>query len=149
MHLKEEYNSIKTLLGTLRYDEYGWDVIGDFKIVPFLTGLQGGFTMSPCYLCLWDSRNTAAHYNRKYWPQRTEFYMRKHNVKCDPLVNLQKALFSPLHIKLGLMKQFITALDKKFAAFKYLRDFFPKLSEAKVKAGVFVGPQIKKILECT
>lgn len=25
---------------------------------------------------------------------------------------------------------------------------FPKLSEAKVKAGVFVGPQIKKVIEC-
>jgi hypothetical protein len=46
------------------------------------------------------------------------------------------------------MKQFVTALGKESAAFEYLRDFFPKLSEAKVKAGVFVGPQIKKILEC-
>ena len=25
---------------------------------------------------------------------------------------------------------------------------FPKLSEAKIKAGIFVGPQIKKIMEC-
>ncbi|XP_053543491.1 glutamate receptor ionotropic, kainate 4 [Ictalurus punctatus] len=46
------------------------------------------------------------------------------------------------------MKQFVTALDKKLAAFKYLQDFFSKLSEAKVKAIVFIGPQIKKILEC-
>jgi hypothetical protein len=50
----------------------------------------------------------------------------------------------PLHIKLGLMKQFGTALDKELAAFEYMRDFFPKLSEAKVKAGVFVGPQIRR-----
>ncbi|XP_061407376.1 uncharacterized protein LOC133342308 isoform X2 [Lethenteron reissneri] len=40
------------------------------------------------------------------------------------------------------------AVDKESAAFKYLQDFFPKLSEAKIKASVFVGPQIKKILEC-
>ncbi|XP_061409274.1 uncharacterized protein LOC133343600 isoform X2 [Lethenteron reissneri] len=46
------------------------------------------------------------------------------------------------------MKQFVRAVDKESAAFKYLQDFFPKLSEAKVKAGVFVEPQIKKILEC-
>ncbi|XP_076351330.1 uncharacterized protein LOC143247340 [Tachypleus tridentatus] len=89
------------------------------------------------------------HYNRKLWPQRTEFSVGRHNVKCESLVDLQKVLFPPLHIKLGLMKQFSTALDKESAAFKYLRDFFPKLSKAKVKAGVFVGPQIKKILECT
>jgi len=30
----------------------------------------------------------------------------------------------------------------------YLQDLFPKLFEAKVKAGIFVGPQIKKIIEC-
>ncbi|KAK9745402.1 hypothetical protein QE152_g7003 [Popillia japonica] len=46
------------------------------------------------------------------------------------------------------MKRFVTALDKKSAAFKYLRYLFPQLFEAKVKAGVFVGPQIKKVLEC-
>ena len=54
----------------------------------------------------------------------------------------------PLHIKLGLIKQFVTALDKESAAFKYLQDLFPQLSEAKVNAGLFVGPQIKKIIEC-
>ncbi|XP_058879412.1 uncharacterized protein LOC131737009 [Acipenser ruthenus] len=144
VHLKEDYNSIKTLLDALKYDEYGWEVIGDFKIVAFLIGLQGGFTKFPCYLCLWDSRDTKAHYHRRDWPQRTEFSVGRNNVKWEP----RKVLMPPLHIKLGLIKQFVRALDKESAAFKYLQDFFPKLSEAKVKAGVFVGPQIKKILEC-
>ena len=39
------------------------------------------------------------------------------------------------------------ALDKKSVAFKYHWDFFPKLFVVKVKAGVFMGPQIKKIIE--
>ena len=43
----------------------------------------------------------------------------------------------PLHIKLGLMKQFVKKLDEKSEAFKHLKKFFPKLSEAKVKAGVY------------
>lgn len=47
-------------------------------------------------------------------------------------------------LTLGLRKQFITALDKDSAAFKYLQVFFPKLSEAKVEASVFVGPQIRR-----
>ncbi|XP_076359548.1 uncharacterized protein LOC143251981 isoform X1 [Tachypleus tridentatus] len=50
VHLKEEYNSVKTLLEALKYDECGWDVIGDFKMVTLLMGLQGGFTKFPCYL---------------------------------------------------------------------------------------------------
>ncbi|GAA6091683.1 uncharacterized protein LOC119261597 [Tachysurus ichikawai] len=45
------------------------------------------------------------------------------------------------------MKLFVTALDKESATSTYLLDFFPKLSEAKFKSTVFVGPQIKMILE--
>ena len=69
-------------------------------------------------------------------------------MKWEPLIEPHKVLMPPLHIKLGLIKQFVTALDKESAAFQYLQDLFPKLSEAKVRAGIFVGPQIKKIIEC-
>ncbi|KAL6477291.1 hypothetical protein MHYP_G00131260 [Metynnis hypsauchen] len=149
VHLKEEYTSVKMLLGALKYDEYGWEVIGDFKMVSFLMGLQGGFTKYPCFICLWDSRDTKAHYHRRDWPQRTEFTVGKDNVKWEPLVDPCKVLMPPLHIKLGLIKQFVRALDKESRAFNYLQDLFPKLSEAMIKAGVFVGPQIKKIIECS
>ncbi|XP_058890837.1 uncharacterized protein LOC131740095 [Acipenser ruthenus] len=43
VHLKEDYNSIKTLLDALKYDEYGWEVIGDFKMVAFLMGFPAIF----------------------------------------------------------------------------------------------------------
>ena len=55
----------------------------------------------------------------------------------------------PLHIKLSLIKQFVKAVNMNSEAFKYLQNFFPKLSEAKIKAGAFIGLQIRKILECT
>ncbi|MGH0118403.1 UNVERIFIED_CONTAM: hypothetical protein FKN15_023339 [Acipenser sinensis] len=97
-------------------------------MVAFLMGLQGGFTKFPCYLCLWDSWDTKAHYHRRDWPQRTEFFVGRNNVKWEPLVDPRNVLMPPLHIKLGLMKQFVRALDKESAAFKYLQDFFPKLS---------------------
>ena len=74
--------------------------------------------------------------------------MGKSNVKWEPLIEPQKVLMPPLHIKLGLIKQSVTALDKESAAFKYLQFLFPKLPDAKVKAGTFVGPHIKKIIEC-
>ncbi|XP_058889662.1 uncharacterized protein LOC131739473 [Acipenser ruthenus] len=91
---------------------------------------------SNCYFCMVDPS------------KQTELSVGRNNVKWEPLVDPRKVLMPPLHIRLGLMKQFVRALDKESAAFKYLQDFFPKLSEAKVKAGVFVGPQIKKILKC-
>ena len=108
-------------------------------MIAFLLGLQGGFITYPCHLCLWDSRDTKAHYHQKIWPRRIEFTVGKDNIKWSPLVDPKKVLLPPLHIKPGLIKQFVKALeDKDAAAFQSL---FPKLSEAKVKAGIFVGPK--------
>ena len=77
VHLKENYDSIKMLLTAIKYMEYKWEVIGDFKMVCFLTGMQGGYTKYFCYLCLWDSRNDAAHYQQKHWPVGTEYEVGK------------------------------------------------------------------------
>ena len=147
VHLKKDYTSVKMLLSALKYDGYGREVIGDFKIVSFLMGLQSRFPKFPCFHCLWDSRDTKAHHHRKDRPQRTEFPVRKSNVKWEPLIKPQK--LEQLLIKLGLViKQFVTALDMESVAFKYQQGPFPKLPETNVKAGIFIGPQIKKLLEC-
>ena len=39
------------------------------------------------------------------------------------------------------MKQFVKALDCEGEAFQEIRAMFPKLSDAKVKGGIFVGPE--------
>ena len=39
-------------------------------------------------------------------------------------------------MKLGLMKQFLKALDKDGDCFKYLVDRFPGLTDAKIKVGI-------------
>ena len=115
-------------------------------MVAFLLGLQGGFIKFQCFLCLWDSRATSEHYRRKNWEQRTEFAVGTRNVMWEPqLVDPRNVLMPPLHIKLGLMKQFVKALNQESDAFKYLPAFFPKLSDAKIKGGIFVGPQIEDL----
>ena len=58
-------------------------------------------------------------------------------------------LLPPLHIKLGLMKNFVKALHKHRAAFQHLSTVFPALSAANLKEGIFVGPQIQKVLKDT
>ncbi|GFX92509.1 uncharacterized protein TNCV_1707851 [Trichonephila clavipes] len=45
------------------------------------------------------------------------------------------------------MEQFVKALDKEGACFKYLCEQFPGLSDAKLKEGIFVGPDIRKLLK--
>ncbi|KAK1793082.1 hypothetical protein P4O66_011490, partial [Electrophorus voltai] len=45
----------------------------------------------------------------------------------------------------NLMKNLVKAMDRNGSAFKYLYEKFPWLSEAKIKEGIFVGPQIHQL----
>ena len=78
--------------------------------------------------------------------KKNNFSVGKSNIKWDRLIELIKILMPPLHIKLGLIKQFVEALDKNSDAFKYLQNSFPKISKERIKASVSVGPEIRKIL---
>ena len=98
VHLKEDYTSVKMLLSALKYNDHGWEVIGNFKMVSFLMDLQGGFTKFPCFLCLWDSQDTEAHSRRRDWPERNEFSVGMNSVKWEPLIDPRKVLMPPLHI---------------------------------------------------
>ena len=51
-----------------------------------------------------------------------------------------------MHIKLGLAKQFVKALKPTNRAFRHIRRVFPSISEAKVKGGIFVAAQIRRML---
>ena len=47
------------------------------------------------------------------------------------------------------MKNIVKALYKNGAAFQHLSTVFPGLSAAKLKEGIFVGPQIREVLKDT
>ena len=117
-------------------------------MVAFLMGLEGGLTKFPCYVGYWDSRDTTAHYHRGIWPKRTKFSAGKSKVKWDPLIYPSKILMPSLHLKLGLIKQFVKSMDKNSDAFQYLQNF-SMISEAKTNAAGFIGPQIKKCLSAS
>ena len=51
-----------------------------------------------------------------------------------------------LHIKVELIKKFVKALDKD-GDLKYICRFLPSLTIEKLKAGIFDGPQIWKLLK--
>ena len=146
VNLKEEYKNIKIVLERLQYHVHGWLICVDLKMVNFLLGQQGGYTKYPCFLCYWDSRATAEHWVRNEWPQRQSLASGDKNVINDPLVDRKNIVFPPLHIKLGLMKQFVKALDHSGECFSYICSTFPGLSEEKKKAGIFDGPQIRTLM---
>lgn len=55
------------------------------------------------------------------------------DIMKENLVNSKKIFLAPLHIKLGIMKQFVNPFPRRGKRFKYLRDKFPTLSKAKLK----------------
>ena len=148
VHLKESYERIEILLDAIQYNEYKWYLCGDMKIIGILMGMQGEFTKHCGFLCLRDSRATAEHYVRKDWPPRVTYIPGNANIKEVPLVDPKNVLMPPLHIKLGLMKNFVKQLGKsKSKGFAFLCNKFPNISEAKLKEGIFVGPQIREVLK--
>ena len=50
------------------------------------------------------------------------------------------------HVKLGLMKNFVKAMDHNGTEFLYLRQKFFLLSDAKIQEGVSTGPDIHSLL---
>lgn len=146
VHMEENYNVLATILEKIKYQEHQWMVCGDFKILTILLGQQGGYTKYPCFLCLWDSRAKQLHWTKTDWPPRDSLTPGEKNVINTTLVPPEKVLLPPLHIKLGLIKQFVKSLPRDGDCFRYLCSKFPKLSEAKLKEGVFTGPDIRKLL---
>lgn len=86
---------------------------------------------------------------KKEWPTRVQLNVGRHNVIRTPLIQPSNYLLPPLHIKLGLIKQYVKALDKDGDCFQYLRGKFPAISDAKLKEGIFNGPQIRTLFQDT
>ena len=140
---------MELLLEAIKYSEYQWSLCWDLKVIGLLMGMQAGFTKYCCFLCLWDSWAVSQHYKQKYWGSWSTFVPGKHSLKENPLVDMNKVRLPPLHIKLGLMKNFAKALHKNCAAFQRLSTVFPGLYAAKLKEGIFVRPQTREVLKDT
>ncbi|QQP48982.1 Uncharacterized protein FKW44_009477 [Caligus rogercresseyi] len=120
--LKEKYEAVKYVLDKIQYEQHKWIICVDLKMVNFLLGQQSGFTK-------------VQHYVKKEWPARDQLVPGARNIIHEPF--------------LGLMKQFTRALDKDGRCFNYLCRAFPRLTSEKVKAGIFDGPQIRKLIKDT
>ena len=87
-----------------------------------------------------------SHYVREEWPLSQGLKPGSHNVQSHPLFEPNKILLPPLHIKLGLMKNFVKAIDSKGSGFSFLQDNFSQTIMEKLKVGIFDGPQIKELM---
>ena len=136
---------MKILMEAINYDKFKWQICGDLKVIALLLGLKQGSTKYCCFICEWDSRARSLHYSRKDWPARKSLEPGIMNVENQQLVEPSKILLPSMHFKLGLMKNFVKVMEQEEASFTYLREKFPRLSEAKLKEGIFIGPQIQEL----
>ena len=117
-NMKESYESMKILLGKIKYDEFRWKECGDLKVVTLLLGMQLGYTKYCYLLSKWDSLDKKNHYVNQLWPKRTSPTLGEKNVVNPPLVLPVKSFLPPLHIKLGLMKNSVKGLSKTGRGFE-------------------------------
>lgn len=101
-----------------------------------MTGLKQGLAKHQCFMCLWEGRKKELHYTDHQWPARVTFHLGENCVDYEPLVPMSKIILPPLHIKLGLISNFVKALDRDNDAYKHLQTIFPRLSAAKINAGI-------------
>lgn len=111
-------------------------------MVNFILGEQAGYTKYPfSFVCgiAGIMNNTG---KRRIDPHVTSLLWGRKNITNEPLVNCNRIILPPLHIKLGLMKQFVKALIKEGSCFSYICKAFSGLNNEKLKAEIFDGKQI-------
>jgi len=75
------------------------------------------------------------------WPKRTSLTPGEKNVVNPPLILPEKIFLPPLHIKLGLVGNFVKGMEKTGRGLEYVRNNFPNVSDAKIKEVIFIGPR--------
>ena len=134
------------MLDALQYPKYSWKICEDLKVISLILGLRLGYTEYMCFLCLWNSRDDSNHFSKVLWEPRQALTAGRFNVKHVPLADPKNVLLPPLHIKLGLMKCFVRAIDHQGFGFKYLKEKFElSKSDAKIIDGIFIGLEIRKL----
>jgi hypothetical protein len=96
------------MLEKVNNEHHNWDICGEFKMLGFLGGLQGGHTKYWCFLCLWNSSAADQHYVQSKWPARKQRLPGTCNVIHEALVQTDKIL--QLHVKSAPVKQYVETL---------------------------------------
>ena len=81
------------------------------------------------------------------WPPRSVLRPGDTNLLHESLVDRKKLILPLLHIKLGLMKQFVKTLATDGDCFKYITLLFLVLSVEIIKGDVFDGPQVRQLIK--
>lgn len=132
---KETYETMQNLLRLVQYESFHWKICCDLKVVSLLTGVKKGFSKHQCFLCNWEGRDREKHYISFKWKNRVTYQIGVDSIDQIPLVRPSNVILPPLHIKLGIFRNFVRALDRNGAAFNELKNVFPNLTQSKIDNG--------------
>lgn len=134
---KEDYDTMKLALQLINYNLYNWKICVDLKMVAILMGVKKCYSKHQCFLCIWEGRKTEHHYTDFQWAQREGYTVGEYSIDFPPLVDPENVILPPLHIKLGVIRNFIIALLKDHPdALEWLKDFFQHdLTDGKIIKG--------------
>lgn len=135
IEMKETYETMQLIINSVQYNNHNWRLCCDLKVVALVTGMQRGWTKHACFLCNWNTHNEGNQYEEHDWELREQRNIGGMNIQHQAIVPIANILLPPLHIKLGLMKNFIKSLPLDSEAFGTLRNMFPNISYAKMKEG--------------
>lgn len=148
--LKETYEDCKFALDLIEYSRHNWKLIADLKLLNVLCGIGSCSKKRPCILCDWHGTNRGQKSHLNY-NQKVQLRSSNPNdlsgYDNPPLINIENVLLPPLHVKIGLIAQFIKSLDTDSPAYDYLNRLFNFKSDAKLVNGIFNGPDIRKLLK--
>lgn len=102
---------MKVLLAALEYEKQQRKISRNLNVISLLQGLQSGYTKHMSFLCFWNSRADAEYYMRKDWLTRPRDASGSFNCAHTPLLDPEQIFLLPLHLKLGLAKDFIKVVD--------------------------------------
>ena len=109
--------------------------------------LHHGYTKFCCFLCEWDSRDRKHHCIQKQWPKQETFILRQKNVVNTPLINPENIYVPPLHFRLDLIKKVRQdGVGHNNSGFMYLKNKFYRITDAKIREGIFVVPQMRELI---
>jgi hypothetical protein len=138
---------MKLLLEKIQCEKYNLNLCGDLKLVALFLDLQLRCTKFCCFLCEWDSRERKTHFIHKQWTERESLIPGEKNVVNTPLINPAKVYLPSLQRKLGLIKNGFKTMDQKSAGFVNLKTKCPTMSDTKIKERIFVGLQIRELIQ--
>lgn len=146
--LKESSTNFEAILKLVDYEKHQWFICSDCKVLCMLAGIKGGNADYPCFLCSFyaNKKGISDHYVIRDWGPKSESVRQKAK-KGEQLVPLDKLLFPPLHIQLGLVKIFLQTLDQDGEAWECVEKRFPKMNSKLPYRGSLNGKDIQMLFK--